>query len=126
MNATTNAAELPESERSAFEAFAIDCPMGRFEITRKSDGYWSSHTQIMWDTWQARAVLSAPLCPCKDRLATACPGEWEPGCDLGNNAEHVRVFEPARSQPCEADLAAANRHLREELRLARRAAAQSQ
>lgn len=30
-------------------------------------------------------------CMCKDRALTDCPGEWEPGCDLGNNAEHVRV-----------------------------------
>ena len=25
---------------------------------------------------------------CKDRALSACPGEWEPGCDLGNNAAH--------------------------------------
>jgi hypothetical protein len=30
-------------------------------------------------------------CMCKDRAASACPGEWEPGCDLGNNAAYVRV-----------------------------------
>jgi hypothetical protein len=34
---------------------------------------------------------AAPLCMCKDRAASACPGEWEPGCDLGNNPAHVRV-----------------------------------
>jgi hypothetical protein len=27
---------------------------------------------------------------CKDRAAKDCPGEWEPGCDLGNNPAHVR------------------------------------
>ena len=30
-------------------------------------------------------------CMCKDRALSACPGEWEPGCDLGNNPAHVRV-----------------------------------
>lgn len=25
------------------------------------------------------------LCACKDRPASQCPGEWEPGCDLGAN-----------------------------------------
>ena len=44
--------------RAAFEAFAQDCPMGGFSIdpdTRPGRGgqYWSSHTQIMWGTWQA-------------------------------------------------------------------------
>lgn len=27
---------------------------------------------------------------CKDRALSACPGEWEPGCDLGNNPAHAR------------------------------------
>ena len=31
------------------------------------------------------------LCMCKDRALTACPGEWEPGCDLGNNEKFVVV-----------------------------------
>lgn len=26
-------------------------------------------------------------CMCKDRELSACPGEWEPGCDLGANGE---------------------------------------
>jgi hypothetical protein len=25
------------------------------------------------------------MCACNDRPASDCPGEWEPGCDLGNN-----------------------------------------
>ena len=36
---------------------------------------------------QAEPVV---LCSCKDRPATKCPGEWEPGCDLGNNPKHAR------------------------------------
>jgi hypothetical protein len=31
-------------------------------------------------------------CTCKDRALSACPGEWEPGCDLGNNPAHVRLY----------------------------------
>lgn len=33
-------------------------------------------------------------CMCGEMLLSACPGEWEPGCDLGNNPEHAR---PARA-----------------------------
>lgn len=29
-------------------------------------------------------------CICGDRLAADCPGEWKPGCDLGNNPQHIR------------------------------------
>ena len=28
-------------------------------------------------------------CMCKDRALSACPGEWAPGCDLGNNPAHA-------------------------------------
>jgi hypothetical protein len=35
------------------------------------------------------------LCGCKDRPAVDCPGEWEPGCDLGNNPKHARRAPPA-------------------------------
>ena len=46
-----------------------------------------------------RAALAAEPCACKDRPATECPGEWEPGCDLGNNPKFVRVAkEPSLSQ----------------------------
>lgn len=30
------------------------------------------------------------MCYCGDRPRTECPGEWEPGCDLGANEAHVR------------------------------------
>ena len=43
-----------------------------------------------------RAALAEP-CPCGDRSAAECPGEWEPGCDLGNNpkyAKRVNLAEP--------------------------------
>ena len=41
------------------------------------------------------AQQAAPQCACKDRPADQCPGEWEPGCDLGANAAHVRVAQQA-------------------------------
>jgi hypothetical protein len=67
------AGELPD-ERAAFELFAQNCPMGKYSIVRRDGGYDSSHTQIMWDAWQARAALSArkPLTP----LIARQLGEW--------------------------------------------------
>lgn len=32
-------------------------------------------------------------CACGEMLLVQCPGEWEPGCDLGANEAHVRVGE---------------------------------
>ena len=37
------------------------------------------------------ADAESAVCACKDRDQSACPGEWEPGCDFGNNPAHVRV-----------------------------------
>lgn len=56
----TDTNQLPPSEREAFEAFAQNCPMGKYSIARRGDGYDSSHTQLMWDAWQARAALQSP------------------------------------------------------------------
>lgn len=36
----------------------------------------------------------AEQCQCGDRPAAECPGEWEPGCDLGANEAHAKVHEP--------------------------------
>jgi len=41
-------------------------------------------------------AASEARCMCKDRALSACPGEWEPGCDLGNNPAHVRVYRKPR------------------------------
>lgn len=65
------AAEAGQGEREAFEAFAQNCPMGRYSVDRKGEGYWSSHTQIMWDTWQARAALAPQPAP-------PSQGQWLP------------------------------------------------
>lgn len=35
------------------------------------------------------------MCSCGDRLASECPGEWEPECDLGNNEKYA-VAAPLR------------------------------
>lgn len=61
----TDTNQLP-CEREAFEAFAQNCPMGKYSITRRGDGYDSSHTQLMWDAWQARAqAMQAESGACK-------------------------------------------------------------
>lgn len=44
------------------------------------------------DIKRARAALAAvdaEPCACKDRPLSQCPGEWEPGCDLGRNEKYV-------------------------------------
>lgn len=33
------------------------------------------------------------VCPCGDRKKSDCPGEWEPGCDLGNNEKYLQVLD---------------------------------
>jgi hypothetical protein len=41
----------------------------------------------------ARAALRTALseqCPCGEKPKAECPGEWEPGCDLGANAKYAR------------------------------------
>lgn len=37
-------------------------------------------------------------CGCGDRAADACPGEWEPGCDMGANPAHVRVHNQSKAE----------------------------
>ena len=37
--------------------------------------------------------MTKELCMCKDRKLVDCPGEWEPGCDLGANEKHTQVAE---------------------------------
>lgn len=36
------------------------------------------------------------FCQCGHTLKTQCPGEWEPGCDLGANESHAV---PSKSEP---------------------------
>ena len=37
------------------------------------------------------ATHAAHRCKCGDRGLSDCPGEWEPGCDLGNNERYAKV-----------------------------------
>jgi hypothetical protein len=39
---------------------------------------------------KGEALRAAP-CVCKDRPELQCPGQWEPGCDLGNNEKFARA-----------------------------------
>ncbi|MBT9493884.1 MAG: hypothetical protein IV107_16415 [Paucibacter sp.] len=50
----------------------------------------------------AQAPTAPAMCACKDRQASECPGEWEPGCDLGNNPKHAKVAPlplPVQAEP---------------------------
>lgn len=47
------------------------------------------------------------LCMCKDRPLSECPGEWEPGCDLGNNEKFVRVVDAPLQTLIDASIAEA-------------------
>lgn len=38
------------------------------------------------------ATHAAHRCKCGDRALADCPGEWEPGCDLGNNEKYARAY----------------------------------
>jgi len=45
------------------------------------------------------ALRAAPeQCSCGDRAKDQCPGEWEPGCDLGNNPKYARRV-PLKQEP---------------------------
>jgi len=50
------------------------------------------HNQMALERAEAlRAALEQPeQCACGDRPKGKCPGEWEPGCDLGNNPKYAR------------------------------------
>jgi hypothetical protein len=41
---------------------------------------------------------SLEYCSCGDRPKGHCPGEWEPGCDLGNNPKYARRV-PLKQEP---------------------------
>lgn len=51
-------------------------------------------------------TLTQQPCQCGARVASECPGEWEPGCDLGANEAHVRVAPKADEDALNAALAA--------------------
>lgn len=66
--------------RKQFKQLAVDAIAAFTQLANKPD---------------SPSVRETPLlCACKDRPAKECPGEWEPGCDLGNNEAHVKVADP--------------------------------
>lgn len=75
----------------------IDRPEGRWGMHGHSavdDDYFCA---LEYVAGRMRAIAASASqaesarCACKDRAAKDCPGEWEPGCDLGRNPAHVRV-----------------------------------
>jgi hypothetical protein len=53
--------------------------------------------------WQSAIAHRAALeqterCSCGDRPKGKCPGEWEPGCDMGNNPKYARRV-PLEQEP---------------------------
>ena len=79
-------AAAPVDERERFEQFAQNCPMGKYNVARRGEGYDSSHTQIMWDAWQARAALSAGDAVDAQRLDFI---EKSARCDPKMDGQHV-------------------------------------
>jgi hypothetical protein len=43
---------------------------------------------------QPAQAATEPHCWCGDRKFSECPGQWEPGCDLGANAKHAVAAPP--------------------------------
>lgn len=64
-----------------------------------SEGYWYPHLQVLFKIIDSLRE-SRRRCPCGDRAAALCPGQWEPGCDLGANEKYVRV---STSEPLPID-----------------------
>jgi hypothetical protein len=55
------------------------------------DGFWREQSNAIT---ALKAALEQPeKCACGDRPKEQCPGEWEPGCDLGNNPKYARRAE---------------------------------
>jgi hypothetical protein len=53
--------------------------------------------------WQQMRAEELPLkrCECRAKLIGDCPGQWEPGCDLGANEAHVVPAQSSASEPSE-------------------------
>ncbi len=87
--------------------FYPDCGIsfdGRKDDEWNKNKTWPTGTNLL-TAIQARQMLAHVLaatpspaeqpemCVCKYRPASECPGEWEPGCDLGANEKFVKVAE---------------------------------
>ena len=92
--------ELRQAAQAALDALESDAIQRTF-----AGGVRMSNAAIA-----LRAALAQPpaptaqQCPCKDRPADQCPGEWEPGCDLGANPAHALGGRPVQQPtPCFCD-----------------------
>lgn len=45
------------------------------------------------------------MCRCVDRPLEECPGEWEPGCDLGTNETFAKISDPRNVRAFSAESA---------------------
>ena len=97
-DATPPAQPEPDATAKTASGEPVNDPRCVAHVSVYEDGgitalYMPEHGAQMLALLQEDARLHNPaaLCACKDRPATACPGEWEPGCDLGANPAHVRV-----------------------------------
>jgi hypothetical protein len=104
-SALTAARAIRDAEPAAWQARFKDGEWGPFPRSFVEGAMAGIHGE-----WEGRALYATPpppatLCPCKDRPAQDCPGEWEQGCDLGANEEHARRVPEARQQ--QDELAAA-------------------
>jgi hypothetical protein len=61
-------------------------------LENSSPDQYPEDAGVFYDAKDAlKAALEQPeQCSCGDRLKDQCPGEWEPGCDLGNNPQYAR------------------------------------
>ena len=57
------------------------------------------------DITALRAALAEQKCPCGDRPAEQCLGEWEPGCDMGSNPKYAKVAEHTPQQKVQEPVA---------------------
>ena len=102
MNTKTPASAQENADlRNVIQAACIDGLPG---LSRAWEKYFPSHPiTIKGAEVERLAAQAAPIeekrCACNERPASGCPGEWEPGCDLGNNPKYVRVGQSPAQAP---------------------------
>jgi hypothetical protein len=77
-----------ELARQAADQLKAESPIGRAPYY-SCDGVWLERFAAL--VRKQALEDAAKRCACGDRDKNDCPGEWEPGCDLGNNPAHVLV-----------------------------------
>jgi hypothetical protein len=82
--------ELQQIIAQSYQVIAVlanDC--GRFDTPSVSKALDNTSQMKLIHRDVLPFPSSSELCMCKQRLLSDCPGEWEPGCDLGNNEKHA-------------------------------------